>query len=181
MPFHHGLVRIGTLAALRIARTRDVIHVSHVQRASILAPLNGDGFVDLLAVLGQFKCPAHLAALRTLFVRYELAAVPVRRDLLIIGVSGFLELASIGIENELVKMLVGDVHFRIPTGDGDPAGRANQFLYLFVVTGVPVAIVRSPVRVTAAGVAAASWVPTAPRITAPRITPTAWITTAASV
>jgi len=47
-------------------------------------------FVDLLAVLGQFKCPAHLAALRTLFVRYELAAVPVRRDLLIIGVSGFL-------------------------------------------------------------------------------------------
>jgi len=42
MPFHHGLVRIGTLAALRIARTGDVIHVSHVQRASILAPLNGD-------------------------------------------------------------------------------------------------------------------------------------------
>src|SRR5258705_8304317 len=170
MPFHHGLVRIGTLTALRIARTRGVIHVSHAQRASVFAPLDANSFVDLPAVLGQFECPAHLAALRTLFIRYQLAAIPVGRDFLIIGICGFLELASIGIENELVKMLVGDVHFRILTGDGEPAGGTNQFLYLFVVTGVPVAIVRSPVRVTAAGVAAASRITAAPRITA-----TAWI------
>jgi len=86
---------------------------------------------------------AHLAALRTLFVRYELAAVPVRRDLLIIGVSGFLELASIGIENELVKMLVGDVHFRILTAMVSPLADESVPVS-FVVTGVPVAIVRSP-------------------------------------
>src|SRR5258706_15185795 len=176
MPFHHGLVRIGTLAALRIARTRDVIHVSHVQRASILAPLDSNGFVGLLAVLGQFECSAHPAALRTLFVRYKLAAIPMRGDFLIIGIRGFLQLASIGIENELVKMLVGDVHFRILTGDRERAGRANQFLYLFVVPGVPVAIVRSPVRVTAAGVAAAPGITSSTRIAATaRITTAAWV------
>src|SRR5258708_37752955 len=105
MACEYGVVRIGSVVALRISRTRDAIHVAHVQRASILAPLNGDGFVDLLAVLGQFECPAHLATLRTLFVRYQLAAIPMRRDFLIIGICGFLQLASVGIENELVKML----------------------------------------------------------------------------
>ena len=127
MPFHHGFIRIGILAALRICRIDNVVDISDVQRASRFGPLDDNGFIDLPAIFGQFECSAHPGALRTLFVRHKLASVPVRRNFLII-VCWFLQLAAVRIENKLVEMLIGYLHLSILQGNAERAGWANLFL-----------------------------------------------------
>src|ERR1035441_1619099 len=129
------------------------------------------GFIKLLAILGQFERSAHLCALRTFFIRHKLASTPVRGNLLISVILGFLQLPPVGKENKLVGLIVRQIDFRFfLQGNAQRTCGTNQLLQFLVKLLVLPGITSPPARSSSRSWIGITTSHRAPRVAAARVT-----------
>lgn len=164
MSLEHRPVRIRFLTARRV-RAGEIIHIPDDHRPARSAIVDMQSFVQLPPILRQFKCAAHFPAQRTLLIRHQLASAPVRQNLLLVAVRGLLQFPPVRVQQQLVRLIIGHIDFRILQFDVERIRGVNQLLQLGIVFKILPGISRAA-RGTSAS---AAWV-TSPAASASRIT-----------
>src|ERR1700730_534313 len=135
MPLEHGSVRISLLDAVNV-RASGVVHIAYNHRSFGSTVVDVQRFIKSPTVRGQLECAAHFPAQRTLFIRYELASIPVCRHFLMVFVRLLLQLASVGVQGHLPELIVRHIDLRILEVDTERLRRVNQRLHFRIACNV---------------------------------------------
>ena len=160
----HRPIRIRIRIA-RCVRRGDIINISYDHRPPRSSILDIQSFVQLVPILRQFKCTAHLPAQRTLLIRNQLASIPLRQNFLLVAVRRLLQFPSVSVQQQFVRLIVSHIHFRILQFDIERLRGINQLRQLGIVLQVLPRISRATRRRSTSAPG-----PTSPPASASRIT-----------
>lgn len=90
----------------------------------------------MAAIVRQFEGSAHLSAKGAFFIRNQLVAAPMSRDLLVGVIGVFGQLPPVGVEGQLAKPIVGHIDFWILEVDAERFRGMDERLHFRIVRNV---------------------------------------------